>query len=107
MQTALLTVNLLVSIASAGAAGFALIRPASLSGSSRIERGEMFYVRMYAVRGIAFGFATGLMPFWTTGPAVAWLLFTAASIQIVDAVAKGLPRRDRLAFPYSNDGLRR
>lgn len=86
MQTILLFLNLLVSLASAVAAVIALIRPASLSGSSHIVPGEIFYVRMYAARSIPFGLAAGILPFWPGGPAVAWLLFTAAVIQIVDVV---------------------
>jgi len=68
------------------AAVIALIRPASFSGSSHVERGELFYVRMYAARSIPFGLAAGLLPFWPGGPAVAWVLFTAAVIQIVDVI---------------------
>lgn len=94
MQTVLLMLNLLVSLASAGASGLALMRPASLSGSSHVERGEIFYVRMYAARAIPFGFAVGILPFRNRGAAVAWLLFTAASIQIVD-VGIAIRKKDR------------
>lgn len=94
MQTALLTLNLLVSLASTGASGWALIRPASLSGSSHVERGEIFYVRMYAARAIPFGVAVGFLPFWNKGAAVAWLLLTAALIQIVD-VGIAIQKKDR------------
>jgi len=76
----------LVTLASAVAAVIALIRPASLSGSSHVVPGEIFYVRMYAARSIPFGLAAGILPFWPGGPAVAWILFTAAVIQIVDVV---------------------
>jgi hypothetical protein len=86
MRTILLLLNLLVSLASAVAAVIALIRPASFSGSSHVVRGEIFYVRMYAARSIPFGLAAGILPFWRGGPAVAWVLFTAAVIQIVDVV---------------------
>jgi len=78
--------NLLVSLASAVAAVIALIRPASFSGSRHVVSGELFYVRMYAARSIPFGLAAGLLPLWPGGPAVAWVLFTAAAIQIVDVV---------------------
>jgi hypothetical protein len=94
MQTALLTVNLLVSFASAGASALALIRPASFAGSRQLEGSGNFYVRMYAARAIPFGFAAGLIPFWSTGAAVAWLLFTAATIQIVD-VFIAIRKKDR------------
>lgn len=86
MYIFLRSLNLLVSLASAGAAVIALLRPASFSGSSHVARGEIFYVRMYAARSIPFGLAAGILPFWPGGPAVAWVLFTAAVIQIVDVV---------------------
>jgi len=86
MHTILLSLNLLVSLASAVAAVIALIRPASFSGSSHVGPGEIFYVRMYTARSIPFGLAAGILPFWPGGPAVAWVLFTAAAIQIVDVV---------------------
>ena len=86
MQIVLLLLNLLVSLASAVAAVITLIRPRSLSGSSQATHGELFYVRMYAARSIPFGLAAGILPFWYGGLAVAWVLFTAAAIQIVDVV---------------------
>ncbi len=86
MQTILLFLNLLVSLASAVAAVIALIQPASFSGSSHVVPGEVFYVRMYAARSIPFGLAAGILPFWPGGPAVAWVLFTAAVIQIMDVI---------------------
>ena len=94
MPTILLGLNLLVSLASALAAGIALVRPASLSGSSRVVPGEVFYVRMYAARAIPFGLAAGILPFWPGGPAVAWVLFTAAAIQIVDVIL-AVGKKDR------------
>ncbi len=84
MQAVLLFLNLLVSLASAVAAVIALIRPASLSGSSRVEAGEIFYVRMYAARSIPLGLAAAILPFWPSGTAIATVLFTAAVIQSVD-----------------------
>ncbi len=86
MQTALLVLNLVASFASAASAVVALVRPAFLSGSSHISRGETFYVRMYAARAIPFGLAAGMLPFWAGGKAVAWVLFTAAVIQVADVV---------------------
>ena len=86
MQTALLVLNLVASLASAAGAVIALVRPASLSRSSHISRGEIFYVRMYAARSIPFGLAAGILPFWPGGKAVAWVLFTAAVIQIADVI---------------------
>lgn len=86
MAIILLSLNLLVSLASAGASVIALVRPASFSGSSQVSRGEIFYARMYAARSIPFGLVAGILPFWPGGPAVAWVLFTAAVIQIVDVV---------------------
>lgn len=85
MQAILLILNLLASLASAGAAVMALIRPGALSGSGHVAGGELFYARMYAARSIPFGLAAGILPFWPGGPAAAWVLFTAAVIQILDA----------------------
>ncbi len=94
MQTALVVLNLVASFASAAWALFALVRPASLSGSRRISRGELFYVRMYAARSIPFGIAGGILPFWLGGKAVAWVLFTAAVTQIADlTIAVGKKER--------------
>ena len=86
MHILLLSLNLLVSLASAGAAVIALFRPAAFSGSSHVARGEIFYMHMYAARSIPFGLAAGILPFWPGGPTVAWVLFTAAVIQSVDVV---------------------
>ncbi len=86
MHTPVLILNLIVSFASAAWAVAALIRPGSLSGSNQIESGEVFYVRMYAARSIPFGLAAGILPFLFGGDAVAWILFTAAAIQILDVV---------------------
>ncbi len=81
-----LVLNLVASLASAVWAVVALVRPAFLSGSSDVERGEAFDVRMYAARAIPFGLATGILPLWLEGEAVAWTLFTAAVVQIADVV---------------------
>ena len=84
MHTAVLILNLVVSLASAAWAAVALNRPSALSGSNNVESGEAFYVRMYAARSIPFGLAAGILPFWVGGVAVAWILFTAAVIQVLD-----------------------
>ncbi len=94
MHAALLVLNLVASLASAAWAVVAVLRPASLSGSSHIERGEIFYVRMYAARSIPFGLAAGILPFWPGGKAVAWILFTAAMIQIADVMI-GVAKKER------------
>ena len=86
MLTSLLILNFVASLGSAAWAAVALVRPAALSGSSHISRGEIFYVRMYAARSIPLGLATAIMPFCLPGKAVAWLLFTAAVIQIADVI---------------------
>ena len=86
MRPALLVLNSLISLASAGWAVVALVQPAFLSGSGHVSGGERFYSRMYAVRSIPFGLATAIAPFCTGGTAIAWLLFTAAGIQITDAI---------------------
>ena len=86
MHTLVLILNLVVSSASAAWAAVALIRPGSLSRSNKTESGEVFYVRMYAARSIPFGLAAGILPFWFGGVAVAWILVTAAVIQVLDIV---------------------
>jgi hypothetical protein len=86
MLTALLYMNLIVSAVSALAGVIALIRPAAWSASNHVERGEMFYARMYAARAIPFGVIAGILPFLATWPTVAWVIFTAAVIQIADVV---------------------
>jgi hypothetical protein len=86
MHTTILVLNLIASFTSAGWAVVALVRPASLSGSSCVEQGEAFYARMYAARAIPFGLAAGMLPLWFAGQAVAWLLFTAALTQGADGV---------------------
>ena len=86
MRPALLVLNSFVSLVSAAWAVVALARPAFLSGSVHISGGDKFYVRMYAARAIPFGLATAIAPFCVGGTAVAWFLFTAAGIQVADAV---------------------
>ncbi|MDQ2841788.1 MAG: hypothetical protein M3Y72_12265 [Acidobacteriota bacterium] len=94
MQTALLVLNLVASLASAAWGVVALVRPGSPSSSSNVERGETFYVRMYAARSIPFGLAAGFLPFWVGGKAIAWLLFTAAAIQVADVLI-GVERKEK------------
>lgn len=94
MLSFLLILNLLVSLASAGASVIALVRPGTFSGSGEATRGEVFYARMYAARSIPFGLAAGILPFWPGGPASAWVLFTAAVIQIAD-VGIAAEKKDR------------
>ena len=86
MQTALVVLNLVAAFASVAWALFALVRPASLSRSRHISHGESFYARMYAARSIPFGIAVGILPLWFRGKAVAWVLFTAAAIQMADVM---------------------
>ncbi len=86
MRAALLFLNLVASLVSAAWAVVALVQPASLSGSDHISGGEKFYVHMYAARSVPFGLASAITPFCAGGKAVAWLLFTAAVIQIADVV---------------------
>ena len=86
MHSLVLILNLAVSFASATWAAVALIRPGFLSGSKIIQSGEVFYVRMYAARSVPFGLVAGILPFSFGGVAVAWILFTAAVIQLLDIV---------------------
>ena len=79
-------VNLVVSLVSVLAAVMALFRPDMLSGSKQVSGGEVFYVHMYAARGVPFGLAAGFLPVWFAGPAMAWLLFVAAMVQAIDVI---------------------
>jgi hypothetical protein len=94
MQPILSLLNLFASSVSAAFAISAVIRPASLSGSSHITTGEGFYARMYAVRSIPLEMVAGLLPFWYRGPAVATIVFTSAVVQAADVVI-GASKRDR------------
>jgi hypothetical protein len=98
MAPMLKALNLIASSASGLAAVIALMKPESLSGSSHVERGEIFYTRMYAARFILLGVAFGLLPFYFREPAVAWFLFTASAIQFAD-VAIAVGKKDKgMAF---------
>ena len=94
MRTVLI-LNLLASSASAAFGALALIRPEVLSGSDAFANGDRFYVRMYAARAIPLGVTAGILPFFNKrGNALAWLLFTASTIQGFDvtiAIAKKQP----------------
>jgi len=105
MLTILLILNLVVSFASAVASVIALNRPASLSGSSHVGSGEVFYVRMYAARAVPFGLAAGILPFWPGGPAAAWLLVAAALVQGLDVVIAAGKRERGMAVGASIGAL--
>ena len=94
VRTAALLINFLVSVGSAGFALSALVRPATLSGSRDVSMGERFYARMYAARAIPFAFASGILPFFSGGTAVLWILLIAALIQFLDLLI-GHRRGDR------------
>lgn len=93
MQIVLLYLNI-AAFASAAAGLIALVRPAALSTSNEVAGGEMFYARMYAARAIPFGFTAGILPILSARWAVAWVLFIAALIQIVD-VAIGVGKKEQ------------
>jgi hypothetical protein len=93
MQAILPLLNFVASSASAAFAVSAVIRPASLSGSSHVTTGEVFFARMYAVRSIPLEIVVALLPFWYRGPTVAMIVFTAAVVQAADVVI-GASRRD-------------
>ena len=86
MHTIILVLNLVASFTSVVWAVVALVRPASLSGSSCVEPGEAFYAKMYAARAIPFGLAAGILPLWFEGKTVACVLFIAALMQTADVV---------------------
>lgn len=94
MQIVLLYLNLIAAFASAAAGLIALVRPAALSASNEVAGGEMFYARMYAARAIPFGLTAEILPLLSAGLAVAWVLFTAALIQIAD-VAIGVGKKEQ------------
>jgi len=93
MQTALLCVNLLVSLISALAGVIALVRPERLSGSMQVESGEIYYARLFAARTVPVGLVAGILPFLAKGPMVAWVLFIAAAIQAADVMI-GVMKKD-------------
>lgn len=93
MHSILSYLNLLAASASALGGIVGLAKPCTMSGSSQVTPGELFYARMYAVRALPFGIVAGLLPFWYQGPAVASVLFTAALIQAADVVI-GVGKRD-------------
>ncbi len=94
MPAFLNSLNFLVSFASAMFGVVALVRPASLTGSKPVESGETFYARLYAAHAVPFGLITGFLPFLYPGPAVAWMLFTAALVQMGD-FAIGVAKQER------------
>ena len=84
MHAAIIILNLIVSLASGVWGVVALWAPALMSKSSQATSGEVFYSKMYAVRAIPVGVATGLLPLWLGGSAIAWLLVVACAIQLAD-----------------------
>ena len=94
MRTALLVLNLIASLASAGWAAASLVQPAALSGSQHISTGEVFYARMYAARSIPLGIAAAFLPLWLPGKPVAFILFAAAAIQLADVII-AVAKKDR------------
>lgn len=81
-------INAIISLSTVIAAGLALARPKTFSGSRHVVAGELFFARMYAARAIPFGILAGLLPFmssvdpWPTKI----LLIAAALVQVVDVV---------------------
>ena len=86
MHLTLIMLNLFASLASAGFALIALIRPRTLSRSNVVDRGETFYVRMYVARAVPVAVSAGLVPFWYAGVPVSLLVFTASLIQGADVL---------------------
>ena len=85
--------NLIVSVASAGAGIVAARNPAALSRSRGITDGERFYQRMYTVRALSWELLGGALPFFFRNAAVAAVIAISAAVQLADA-AIGLGRRD-------------
>lgn len=84
MHPILPVLNLIASAASTAGGVLALTQPGSLSKSTQVTTGELFYARMYAVRAVPLGMVVGLLPFWYQGPVVATVLSTAALVQVAD-----------------------
>ena len=87
------TLNLIVSVASAGAGLVAARNPAALSRSPNVSDGERFYQYMYTVRALAWELLGGALPFFFRNPAVTAVIAISAAVQFADA-AIGLGRRD-------------
>lgn len=85
MPIALLVLNLVASLASAGWAIVAVANPRSMSRSTDVSTGERFYAGLYAARAIPIGLAAGILPFFHSGTVIAWLLSAAATTQFADA----------------------
>jgi hypothetical protein len=92
-MTALLCLNTLAALLSAGFALFAVARPQVMSGSPAPTSGERFFASMYAARSVPLGLLAAGLPWAARGAAVTWLLFLAAAIQLLDA-AIGVRRKE-------------
>jgi hypothetical protein len=101
MRTALFCLNLVVSLISAAAGVIALVWPERLSGSSHAEPGENYYARLFAARTIPVGLFAGVLPFVAAGPVAAWVIFTAAVIQIGDVVIAVIKKDLRMTMGSS------
>lgn len=82
----LLVLNTLAGLLSVGFAVAAAFRPAAMSGLEAATAAERFYAYMYAARAVPFGLVAAALPWAERGVAVAWFLFVAAAIQLVDVV---------------------
>lgn len=93
-MTVLLVLNTLAALLSVGFAAAAGAKPASMSGSTTTSAAERFYAYMYAARAVPLGLVAAVLPWFERGAAVAWLLFVAAAIQLID-VAIGVWRKEK------------
>ncbi|HEU5473639.1 MAG TPA: hypothetical protein VFV67_23575 [Actinophytocola sp.] len=92
-MTVLLILNTLAALLSVGFAAFAAVRPAAMGGSESITAAERFFAYMYAARAVPFGVVAAVLPWFERGVGVAWFLFVAAAIQLID-VGIGIWRKE-------------
>ena len=86
MQKTVECLNLVVSFASAIAAILALSRPSLLPGTNIVTPTTRFYLLMYVARAVPLACLSGLLPLFYVDNSVAWIVFTAAVIQALDAI---------------------
>ena len=93
MTQLLIWLNTIVSFVSGAAGVVATIAPATLSKSSQVTRGEIYYQRLYSARAISLELFAGILPFYSRGPIVAGVIATTAVIQGIDVMI-GLAHND-------------
>ena len=98
MHAIAITLNVIVSLASAWWALAALTRPERLSGSTESVLGERYFARLYAVRAMPLELASAIVPALAHGEAVLVLLFAAAAVQAADSAIGAQARKRDMAL---------